>query len=81
MIPISLYVSMEMVRVAQSYLIREDIAMYDPVTDTRANARTEALNEQLGEIDYVFCDKTGTLTENRMAFAKYVSTTRERERS
>ena len=44
--------------------------MYDEITDTRAVARTASLNEELGEIEYVFCDKTGTLTENQMAFAK-----------
>ncbi len=44
--------------------------MYDEVSDTRAVARTASLNEQLGEVDFVFCDKTGTLTENQMAFAK-----------
>lgn len=70
MVPISLYVSMELVRVGQSAFIWLDVEMYDERTRTRAVARTAALNEQLGEIEYVFCDKTGTLTENRMAFAK-----------
>lgn len=70
MVPISLYVSVELVRVAQSFIINWDIEMYDERTNTRAIARTAALNEQLGEIKQVFCDKTGTLTENQMAFAK-----------
>jgi len=70
LVPISLYVSMELVRVAQTLIINMDGEMYDPISNVRAKCRTAALNEQLGEIEYVFCDKTGTLTENQMAFAK-----------
>jgi magnesium-transporting ATPase (P-type) len=70
MVPISLYVSIEIVRAIQTVMIFLDDEIYDPDTDTRAIARQAALNEELGNIDYVFCDKTGTLTENQMAFAK-----------
>ena len=44
--------------------------MYDPVTDTPALARNSNLNEELGQVQYVFSDKTGTLTENMMEFKK-----------
>ena len=40
--------------------------MYDKETNFRAIARTSNLNEELGQIDYVFSDKTGTLTCNKM---------------
>lgn len=44
--------------------------MYDPKTDTPALARNSNLNEELGQVKYVFSDKTGTLTENIMEFKK-----------
>uniref|UniRef100_A0A672UKZ7 Phospholipid-transporting ATPase n=1 Tax=Strigops habroptila TaxID=2489341 RepID=A0A672UKZ7_STRHB len=70
MVPISLYVSVEVIRFGQSYFINWDLQMYYPEKDTAAKARTTTLNEQLGQIHYVFSDKTGTLTQNIMTFKK-----------
>ncbi|NWX90245.1 AT8B1 ATPase, partial [Nothoprocta pentlandii] len=70
MVPISLYVSVEVIRLGQSYFIDWDLQMYYPEKDTPAKARTTKLNEQLGQIHYIFSDKTGTLTQNIMAFKK-----------
>lgn len=44
--------------------------MYYAKTKTPAKARTTTLNEELGQIQYVFSDKTGTLTQNIMTFNK-----------
>ena len=62
-VPISLYVSVEVIRFGLSFLISWDVGMYDVKSDTPAGARTTTLNEELGQIEYVFSDKTGTLTQ------------------
>ncbi|PIA63436.1 hypothetical protein AQUCO_00201047v1 [Aquilegia coerulea] len=70
LIPISLYVSIEIVKVLQSIFINHDIHMYHEETDTPARARTSNLNEELGQVDTILSDKTGTLTCNSMEFIK-----------
>ena len=68
MIPISLYISMELVRLGQSYFMIHDVEMYHSETDSRFQCRDLSINEDLGQIKYLFSDKTGTLTENKMEF-------------
>ena len=70
LIPISLYVSMEIVRVFQVYFIVNDKDIYDKESGIRTEVRTSNLNEELGVVHHVFTDKTGTLTANRMEFKK-----------
>lgn len=69
-IPISLYISIEIVKVLQSIFINQDIHMYYEEGDKPAHARTSNLNEELGQVDTILSDKTGTLTCNSMEFIK-----------
>jgi phospholipid-transporting ATPase len=68
LIPISLIVTMEVVKFQQAQFINCDLDMYYAKTDTPALCRTSSLVEELGQIEYVFSDKTGTLTCNEMEF-------------
>lgn len=69
-IPISLQVSLEVVRFIQAFFINWDQEMYDADSDTAAMARTSNLNEDLGKVKHIFSDKTGTLTRNVMEFKR-----------
>jgi phospholipid-transporting ATPase len=68
LIPISLYVGVEVLKLTQAYLIDADCLLYHPETNTPACCRTSNLIEELGQVDYIFSDKTGTLTDNLMTF-------------
>lgn len=68
LIPISLIVTIEVIKYQQATLINSDLDMYYAPTDTPALCRTSSLVEELGQIDYIFSDKTGTLTRNEMEF-------------
>lgn len=70
LIPISLYISIEIVKVVQSTFINQDQEMYCEETDKPARARTSNLNEELGQVNTILSDKTGTLTCNSMEFVK-----------
>ncbi|KAK3163436.1 hypothetical protein QOZ80_1AG0003690 [Eleusine coracana subsp. coracana] len=67
-IPISLYISMELVRLGQAYFMGADKDLYDESSRSKFQCRALNINEDLGQIRYVFSDKTGTLTENKMEF-------------
>ncbi|XP_071524066.1 probable phospholipid-transporting ATPase IA [Panulirus ornatus] len=70
LIPISLQVTLEVVRFIQAGFINNDINMWYEENDVWAMARTSNLNEELGMIKYVLSDKTGTLTRNVMEFKR-----------
>ncbi|GAA6019012.1 hypothetical protein JCM10207_006287 [Rhodosporidiobolus poonsookiae] len=68
LVPISLIVTIEVVKFWQAAFINSDLDMYYAPTDTPALCRTSSLVEELGQIEYIFSDKTGTLTCNQMEF-------------
>ena len=64
--PSMLFFSVEIIRFAHSFWINWDQEMV--YKDIPAKARTTTLNEELGQIEYIFSDKTGTLTQVRLFF-------------
>lgn len=59
---------MEIIRLGQSFLIDWDVNMFHEETNTPAVARTTTLNEELGQIDYVFSDKVRPNTHDKETF-------------
>jgi Cation transport ATPase len=72
-VPISLLVTLEMVRFAQGIIISKDPDMFQKSTNTPTTVQSSNLNEEIGQIQYVFSDKTGTLTQNYMEFRKLIA--------
>ncbi|KAF8472612.1 hypothetical protein BDZ91DRAFT_652444 [Kalaharituber pfeilii] len=70
LVPISLYISIEIVKLAQAYFIYSDVLMYYDKIDYPCTPKSWNISDDLGQIEYIFSDKTGTLTQNVMEFKK-----------
>ncbi|AAS52270.2 ADR350Wp [Eremothecium gossypii ATCC 10895] len=68
LVPISLFVTVEMIKYYQAYMIASDLDLFHEESNMPTVVRTSSLVEELGQIEYIFSDKTGTLTQNVMEF-------------
>jgi phospholipid-transporting ATPase len=71
-IPISLYVTIELVNLGQAYLMTQDKEMYDEALNMPCAVRSSNLAQELGLVSNIFSDKTGTLTRNEMKFVQFI---------
>lgn len=69
-VPMSLIMAIEAVKLNLSYWVSSDVEMYHEETDCPAGSNTATILDDLGQIGYVFTDKTGTLTDNVMKFRR-----------
>ena len=69
--PISLLVTLELVHFFHAMFMGKDIMMYDTSQDFPLKTASSNIIEELGQVEYVFSDKTGTLTCNVMVFKKF----------
>ena len=68
MIPISLIVTIEIIKMIQGLLIEWDSKLYSKFRHVFCKARAVSINEELGNVNFIFSDKTGTLTLNQLKF-------------
>ncbi|KAF2810295.1 P-type ATPase-like protein [Mytilinidion resinicola] len=70
LVPISLYITLEIIRTLQAVFIYSDVHMYYEKIDYPCTPKSWNISDDVGQIEYIFSDKTGTLTQNVMEFKK-----------
>lgn len=63
-IPISLFVSIDLIRGLQSHNLKSDLSSCQILNDK--------INEDLGQIEYILADKTGTITEKSLSVVNLI---------
>ena len=90
LIPISLVVSTEIIKIIQGVFITWDILLYSKTRHCFCDAKSVSIIEELGNVNFIFSDKTGTITKNQLEFKyciienkfyEYIKSFRNRKKS
>ena len=82
-IPLDIAVGLELAKLIYVYFIENDTQMM--IIDVQAKrpvgvvVKNFSLHEDLAQIDFIFCDKTGTLTQNELIFKAFKVTCRDED--
>ena len=70
LVPVSLYITLEIIKTLQAFFIYSDVGMYYDKLDYPCTPKSWNISDDMGQVEYIFSDKTGTLTQNVMEFKK-----------
>ncbi len=73
LVPISLYITLEIVRTLQAIFIFSDVEMYYEKIDQPCIPKSWNISDDVGQIEYIFSDKTGTLTRGAMTLVDVIT--------
>eukprot|EP00347_Sterkiella_histriomuscorum_P009146 403342344 len=76
LIPLSMVICLEIAKLGYSFFMIFDVEMMSPSKDNSLQGckiQNLTLIEELGNINYMLCDKTGTLTQNELIFKSFAT--------
>ncbi len=77
LVPLALIINIEIAKIAYSFYMEADAEFINPQTNDGLSIQNMNIHEELGQINYILCDKTGTLTQNELVFKGLIANGKE----